>query len=179
VTGNTRPSWTITEASKRTGASDSTLRRYRAAGKFPGAYKDPSGAWRFPHEDLLAAGLTFSTPLGDQSTDQVTNSGIDYPITTPVDSHAEQVTKLEQALREERARADSAEQLAASYRENLHDVRRALHMLEAGTTSPQTVSDQPTQIETKVSDQPNDQPTSGTVSTPRTWWARLTGTHRQ
>jgi DNA-binding transcriptional MerR regulator len=169
-----RPAWTITEAAKRTGASDSTLRRYRAAGKFPGAYKDSSGAWRFPHEDLLAAGLSFSTPLGEQPAEQVVTHVSDQPL----NNQAEQVAQLEQALREERARADSAEQLAASYRENLDDVRRALRMLEAGTTSPEQVTDQPSNVKTKVSESVSDRPSQSMVTTPRTWWARLTGTRR-
>lgn len=173
---NPRPAWTITEAAKRTGASDSTLRRYRAAGKFPGAYKDSSGAWRFPHEDLLAAGLTFSTPLGEQPPDQQVAQVSDQPS----DSQAEQVAQLEQALREERARADSAERLAASYRENLDDVRRALRMLEAGTSSPEVVTDQSPNIsQTNGTESVSDRPSQNVVTTPRGWWAKLIGTRRQ
>lgn len=49
--------WTITEAVERTNASNSTIRRYRAQDKFPNAYKDSDGVWKYPVEDLLAAGI--------------------------------------------------------------------------------------------------------------------------
>jgi hypothetical protein len=55
---------------------------------------------------------------------------------------AEQLSKLEQALREERTRADNAERLAASYLDNVHDLRRALLMLEAGTSKPEQATEQ-------------------------------------
>lgn len=171
-----RPAWTLTEAAERTGASRSTLRRYRDAGKFPGAYKDTSGAWRFPHEDLLAAGLSFATPLGEQSSEQGQSKVPDHPVSRSIDREAKQVAQLEQALREERARADSAEQLAASYRENLDDVRRALRMLEAGTSQPEQASDQ---VQSKVSDHAGEQPSPHMVNNPRSWWTRFTGARRQ
>jgi predicted DNA-binding transcriptional regulator AlpA len=62
-----RPAWTLTEAVQRTGSSRSTLRRYLDAGKFPNAYKDTSKAWRFPLEDLLAAGLSVSEPPAERA----------------------------------------------------------------------------------------------------------------
>jgi predicted DNA-binding transcriptional regulator AlpA len=121
---NNRPAWTLTEAVQRTGASRSTLRRYLDAGKFPNAYKDTSKAWRFPLEDLLAAGLSVSEPPSERVQSLPTEQA---SIAT-----AEQVRKLEQALRDERTRADNAERLAASYLDNVQDLRRALLMLEAG-----------------------------------------------
>jgi predicted DNA-binding transcriptional regulator AlpA len=171
-----RPAWTLTEAAERTGASRSTLRRYRDAGKFPGAYKDASGAWRFPHEDLLAAGLSFATPPREQPSEQGQDRITDHPVSRSVNREAEQVAQLEQALREERARADSAERLAASYRENLDDVRRALRMLEAGTSQPERPADQ---VQTKVSEQAGEQPSPREVNHPRSWWTRFTGARRQ
>ena len=130
----TRPAWTLTEAVARTGASRSTLRRYLDAGKFPNAYKDTSKAWRFPLEDLLAAGLSVSEPPAERA--QST------PTEQPSTATNEQVSKLEQALREERTRADNAERLAASYLDNVHDLRRALLMLEAGTGKPEQATEQ-------------------------------------
>jgi predicted DNA-binding transcriptional regulator AlpA len=124
-----RPAWTLTEAVERTGASRSTLRRYLAADRFPNAYKDSSNAWRFPLEDLLAVGLSPSEPAREQTQSKVTEQASA--------ASAEQVSKLEQALREERMRADNAERLAASYLDNVHDLRRALLMLEAGTSKPE------------------------------------------
>jgi predicted DNA-binding transcriptional regulator AlpA len=129
-----RPAWTLTEAVERTGASRSTIRRYREAGKFPNAYKDTSKAWRFPLEDLLAAGLSVSEPAAERA--------LSTPTEQPNTATAEQVSKLEQALREERTRADNAERLAASYLDNVHDLRRALLMLEAGTSKPEQTNEQ-------------------------------------
>jgi predicted DNA-binding transcriptional regulator AlpA len=137
-----RPAWTLTEAVQRTGASRSTLRRYLDAGKFPNAYKDTSKAWRFPLEDLLAAGLSVSEPPKEHtlsaSSERAMSNGNDHTSTAT----AEQVSKLEQALREERTRADNAERLAASYLDNVHDLRRALLMLEAGTSKPERPTEQ-------------------------------------
>ena len=127
-----RPAWTLTEAVARTGVSRSTLRRYLDAGKFPSAYKDSSNAWRFPLEDLLAAGLSVSVPPSEQAQSVVTEQ--------PNKAHDEQVSVLEQALALERSRADNAERLAASYLDNVQDLRRALLMLEAGPCRPERAS---------------------------------------
>lgn len=132
-----RPAWTLTEAVQRTGASRSTLRRYQAAGKFPHAYKDSSNAWRFPLEDLLAVGLNPSEPARERALNASTEQGLSMSTEQPSSASAEQVSKLEQALREERTRADNAERLAASYLDNVQDLRRALRMLEAGTGQPE------------------------------------------
>ncbi|MGA9223605.1 MAG: helix-turn-helix domain-containing protein [Pseudomonas graminis] len=150
-----RPAWTLTEAVQRTGSSRSTLRRYLDAGKFPNAYKDSSKAWRFPLEDLLAAGLSVSEPPKERtlsaSTERALSNGNDHAST----ASAEQVSKLEQALREERTRADNAERLAASYLDNVHDLRRALLMLEAGTSKPEQATGQAQSV---VTEHANGQP---------------------
>jgi predicted DNA-binding transcriptional regulator AlpA len=128
-----RPAWTLTEAVQHTGASRSTLRRYLAAGKFPNAYKDTSNAWRFPLEDLLAAGLSPSESAREQR--------LNKPNEQAPPANDEQVSRLEQALRDERTRADNAERLAASYLANVEDLRRALVMLEAGSSKPERSSE--------------------------------------
>src|SRR5215217_7513906 len=57
------PRLTIAEAARLCGVSASTIRRYLADGRFPGAHQQPSpipgqrGLWRIPTQDLLAAGL--------------------------------------------------------------------------------------------------------------------------
>lgn len=143
-----RPAWTLTEAVQRTGASRSTLRRYLAAGKFPHAYKDSSNAWRFPLEDLLAAGLTPSEPAHERTQSKANEQGRDISTEQANAVTAEQVSRLEQALREERARADNAERLAASYQANVEDLRRALRMLEAGTSKPEQTGEQAQSVST-------------------------------
>lgn len=150
---SSRPAWTLTEAVQRTGSSRSTLRRYLDAGKFPNAYKDSSKAWRFPLEDLLAAGLTVSEPPADHA--QRTPSEQSKTTTD------EQVNKLEQALRAERTRADNAEILAASYLNNVHDLRRALLMIEASTGKPE----QPTEhAQNKVTEHAQNTQTNHNLS---------------
>lgn len=155
----TRPAWTLTEAVQRTGSSRSTLRRYLDAGKFPNAYKDTSKAWRFPLEDLLAAGLSVSEPPKEQtlsaSTERALSNSNDHASTAA----AEQVSKLEQALREERTRADNAERLAASYLDNVQDLRRALLMLEAGTSKPEQPTEQAQSMLTEQANATNGHPT--------------------
>jgi predicted DNA-binding transcriptional regulator AlpA len=157
-----RPAWTLTEAVQRTGASRSTLRRYQAAGKFPNAYKDSSNAWRFPLEDLLAIGLSPSEPARERasasreralstSSEQGQSTSTEQAKTTT----DEQVSKLEQALREERTRADNAERLAASYLDNVQDLRRALRMLEAGTGQPEQATERAQSV---LTEQANGQP---------------------
>lgn len=153
-----RPAWTLTEAVQRTGASRSTLRRYLEAGKFPNAYKDTSKAWRFPLEDLLAAGLSVSEPAGERA--------LSTPTEQASTAAAEQVSKLEQALREERTRADNAERLAASYRANVEDLRRALLMLEAGTSKPEQPTEQALSTSTGQSMTAPATLTESTVSKP-------------
>lgn len=153
-----RPAWTLTEAVQRTGASRSTLRRYLDAGKFPNAYKDTSKAWRFPLEDLLAAGLSVSEPPAERA--------LSAPTEQVTDAMSEQVSKLEQALRDERIRADNAERLAASYQANVQDLRRALRMIEVGNNRPEQTaehtqsmpSEQATQTSATIVESPMSKP---------------------
>jgi hypothetical protein len=145
------------------------LRRYRDAGKFPNTYKDSAGVWRFPLEDLLAVGLkpTDSDHPESTSSEQASTAS------------AEQVSKLEQALREERIRADNAERLAASYLDNVQDLRRALRMLEAGTSKPEQVSEQA--LTTSIGHHKNE-PEQASLNrpdpAPLRLWRRLSGTRR-
>jgi hypothetical protein len=136
-----RPAWSLTEAVERTGASRSTIRRYREAGKFPNAYKDTAGVWRFPLEDLLAVGLSPSEPARERAQSKASEQPLSASTEHASTSSVEQVSKLEQALREERTRADNAERLAASYLANVEDLRRALRMLEAGTGQPEQATE--------------------------------------
>lgn len=136
-----RPVWTLTEAVERTGASRSTIRRYREAGKFPNAYKDTSGTWRFPLEDLLAVGLSPSEPARERAQGKPAEHAVSMSAEQVSSVSSEQVSKLEQALILERTRAENAERLAASYLANVEDLRRALRMLETGTNNPAQAND--------------------------------------
>jgi predicted DNA-binding transcriptional regulator AlpA len=174
-----RPAWTLTEAVERTGASRSTIRRYREAGKFPNAYKDTAGAWRFPLEDLLAVGLSPSEPAREQAQSRSSEHVQNMPVEHPSSAFAEQVSKLEQALREERDRADNAERLAASYLDNLQDLRHALRMLEAGTNQREQASEH---SQSRLSEQPVTTPEPVSVSrqepAPLRLWRRLSSARR-
>jgi DNA-binding transcriptional MerR regulator len=126
-----RPAWTISEAVERTGASRSTIRRYRESGKFPHSYKDSSGVWRFPLEDLLAAGLKLIDPAQAEQLTMPTEQVQNMPEQVSAELLSK-VTELERALAVERARNEGLERLAQAAQENVIDLRRALRMLEAG-----------------------------------------------
>ena len=154
-----RPAWTISEAVDRTGASRSTIRRYRDAGKFPHAYKDSTGVWRFPLEDLLAAGLQIIDPAQAERMTQSTEQAQPEPEQVS-DSLLSKVTELERALAVEQARNAGLERLAQAAQENVLDLRRALRMLEVG--KPEQVSDEPVN---RVSEQPVTTPIEQPVTT--------------
>jgi DNA-binding transcriptional MerR regulator len=142
-----RPAWTITEAVERTDASRSTIRRYRDSGKFPHAYKDSGGVWRFPLEDLLAAGLRLIDPAHAEHVTTASEQGQPAP-EHPSEELLSKVTELERELAVEKARNEGLERLAQAAQENVIDLRRALRMLEVG--KPEQVSAEPVN---KVSEQ--------------------------
>lgn len=169
-----RPAWTLTEAVERTGASRSTIRRYREAGKFPNAYKDTAGTWRFPLEDLLAVGLSPSEPSRERAQSKASEQAQSTPTEHASSASDEQVSKLEQALILERTRAENAERLAASYLANVEDLRRALRMLEAGAGQPEQIAE-PAQSKVATHGQPATAQQNPPVSTPEqaTRWSAL------
>ena len=130
-----RPAWRLSEAVERTNASRSTLRRHLENGRLPNAYKDTSGAWRFPIEDLLAAGVSM---LKSESVNQVSVSA-EQPTEQPLSNHAQRIAELEQQLAVERERSAGLERLAAFAHERAEDLRMALRMIE-GTKPEQALS---------------------------------------
>ena len=176
-----RPSWTLSEAAALCGVSRSTVRRYREDGRFPHAFKDTAGLWKIPTEDLLAVGWTTSASATDVPPEPALGVPTVEPASHPAD---ERIKELERALELERARADAAAALAASYRENITDLRQALRMIEAPKTVP---SEHPEQaLKTSLSG-PAEQAVSVPMSIPahvseaslsapsRSWWRRLVG----
>lgn len=129
--GMSRPSWNIGDAAERCGVSRSTVRRYRESGRFPNAFKDTSGAWKIPLEDLLAVGWSPVDPSQSAPAEPVQESA------------AERVRELEQALALERVRRESAERLAAQTEANLSDLRTALRMLEGNAVSAPVSASEP------------------------------------
>lgn len=182
TTTGTRPAWTISEAAERCGVSRSTVRRYREQGKLPNAFTDAGGAWKIPLDDLLAVGWKPNAPTPEPA--------LSKPSELPTDqAMVERVRELEQALSAERARADAAENLAASFRQNADDLRMALRMIEGPRletpepTSEQALSRPPEQpyaapVEQDEQAQPaHEQPTlntdGGRHSAPAPLWRRL------
>jgi len=108
------------------------VRRYRESGRFPNAYKTPAGEWKIPLPDLLAVGWKPSGPEPEPAQPEHVSAPSGQP-SRPAE--AERINELEQALSRERARADAAERLAASFRQNAEDLRMALRMLEGGKVS--------------------------------------------
>ncbi len=173
-----RPSWTLSEAAERTGASRSTIRRYRETGKFPNAYKGTDKQWRVPVEDLLASGLTLN---GQAQVEQV-NTLSEQPTEQAPEPLSERVRELETLLAVERARAAGLERVVAAAEANAADLRMALRMIEAarpertGQAHPERVSaptEQATAPAPEQGEQPEQAHTVATQAVPRGRWRRL------
>jgi excisionase family DNA binding protein len=162
----TRPAWTLTEAAERTGVSRSTVRRYREAGKLPGAFKDSAGTWRFPLESLLAAGLKIVEPAQDERLTMPTEQGRP-DAEQPTAELRLRILELEKELAVEQAHRAGLERLAEAAEANARDLRMALRMLEAGKAEPAQVERVGT---------PSEHAASVAVSSPeqpsrkRRWW---------
>ena len=171
-----RPAWTISEVVERTGASRSTIRRYRDAGKFPHAFKDSAGVWRVPIEDLLAAGLKVIDPARTEQVTQAIDQAQPAPEQATVNLR-DQVAELERALAVERARNEGLERAAAAAEQNARDLRMALRMLEVSRPEQAHVGRLSTVTEQAVSN-PAEQPPTRHATTleqpagqrPRTRW---------
>lgn len=171
-----RPAWTISEAVERTGASRSTIRRYRDAGKFAHAFKDSAGVWRVPIEDLLAAGLSVSDPARVEQVSQV-NEQVQPAHEQATVTLREKVTELERALAVEQARNEGLQRAAAAAEQNARDLRQALRMLEVSRPEQATTEHMNTVTE-QVLTSPAEQLTNRQPTTleqpagplPRTGW---------
>jgi excisionase family DNA binding protein len=131
-----RPRWSVAQAAKRAGVARSTIQRYIAQGRMPGAYRTGDGVWSIGVEDLLGAGLMPDRPAPpDEAAEGVQHAHAP----TPADDTAElarRVAELEAELaaerallQAERARRESDERKAA---EHIADLRRSIAALEAG-----------------------------------------------
>lgn len=146
--------------------SRSTVRRYREQGKFPNAFKDSSGAWKIPLEDLLAVGWKPNAPAQSE------------PVSAPPEpdkSINDKVLELEQALMLERVKREAAEQANMQMKANLEDLRTAMRMIEAKPVSgpvslPEPAKGLPTEpASARLPEQPQEpaeQPKK------RRWWHR-------
>lgn len=126
---STRPRYPLSRAAQMAGVSLSTVKRRLAAGEFPNAVRDDSGAWLVPVEDLLAAGfhLNRSTTQGSDDQTQATDPGMNDRVT----DLERQLTDARATIRVEQARREAAEQVAAAHEQRAATAERALLMLEA------------------------------------------------
>lgn len=123
-----RPAWTLSESAERTTASRSTLRRYLAAGRFPGAYKDSKGQWRFPMEDLLAVGIELRKASETSPSEQVQEENEPEPSLLTDEAR---LRELELALAIERERNEGLQRLVDATKQGADDLRLALRAIEA------------------------------------------------
>lgn len=140
-----RPAWTLTEATERTTASRSTLRRYHEAGRFPHAYKDTAGKWRFPVDDLLASGIELvrTSPTGQAQPAQPEQPPAVQAPTTPDAEAQRRLHELELQLAVERERNEGLQRLVDAAETGRNDLRRALLILEAPKPAPAPAAEAP------------------------------------
>lgn len=148
-----RPAWRLSEAVERTNASRSTLRRHLESGRFPNAYKDGSGAWRFPIEDLLAAGVSMLKSKPEVPVSVFAEQPPEQPMSNP----GQRIMELEHQLALERERSAGLARLAESAQAHTDSLRTALRMIEG------TKSEQPTEQALSV---PSEQAQDDAVSNP-------------
>ena len=128
----TRPRWTLSEAAERVGASRSTLRRRLEAGAFPSAYRDTTGIWHIPLEDLLAAGFSPAQPVSTSSVTDLAHSETEH-----AHELAQRLQAAEIALSAERAQRLAAAQVAAAERRRADSLEMALRLLGPAPTTPE------------------------------------------
>jgi hypothetical protein len=126
-----RVTLTFAQAAEATGVSKSTIRRMFERQEFPQAFKDPSGTWRLPVEDLLVAGLVLHR----------TDRG---PGDEP-GSLTQEFERLQVENRVLRERLQSVTALAEERGERIHDLRLALRMLPASWAERFQPSGEPTE----------------------------------
>lgn len=156
-----RPAWRLSEAVERTNASRSTLRRHLENGRFPNAYKDSSGAWRFPIEDLLAAGVSLLKSNPEIPVSVLTEQPHEHPSEQPLSNQGQRIMELEHQLALERERSAGLARLAESAQAHADSLRTALRMIEG------TKPEQPTeQALSTLTEQPSERAQGGAVSDP-------------
>lgn len=188
-----RPALSIREATKATGASRSTIRRYREAGKFPNAYQyGDDHAWHIPVDDLIAAGLRLTeqgTPEqgeqgGHPTSEQGGGPGPEQGEQPPVSSGEptvamplSQVIELNERVARAEAAAEAAalrvDDLARSAATQTQALERAItgleHALRAIEASPAVQVPAPAQTANVVDVRQPVNPTEP-VPVARHWW---------
>lgn len=188
-----RPALSIREATKATGASRSTIRRYREAGKFPHAYQyGDDHAWHIPVDDLLRAGLRLTeqgsgeqgeqeaNPPSEQGGGPGSEQGEQPPVSSPeptVPMPLSQVIELNERLARAEAAAEAAalraDDLARSAATQTAALERAIagleHALRAIEAGPAVHAPEPPAT-ANVIDVRQPAPPTETVPVARHWW---------
>ena len=188
-----RPALSIREATKATGASRSTIRRYREAGKFPNAYQyGDDHAWHIPVDDLLSAGLRLTeqgsgeqgepgaNPAPEQGGGPGSEQGEQAPVSSPeptVPMPLSQVIELNERLARAEAAAEAAalraDDLARGAATQTAALERAIagleHALRAIEAGPAVHAPEPPAA-TNVIDVRQPAPPTETVPVARHWW---------
>lgn len=163
---STRPTLTIAQAVDQFEISRATLRRGIDSGRFPNAAKDSGGRWGIPLDDLIGAGVKGRKTWLNEGAHQGAHQGghpahNDHPqgahnpagplqkLVASELAHedarelAQGARELAHELAEERRRValleaqlEGEKQLRAAAERNADDLRSAMRMIEAGTTSP-------------------------------------------
>lgn len=131
-TGSGRPRWSVSQASKHAGVARSTIQRYLAQGRMPGAQRLPDGTWSIGVEDLLAAGFRVDAPTPPDGPAEGVPRG---PAEAGADDGAEparRIAELESALADAQRRAEVAEAIARERADRIADLRQTVAALEAG-----------------------------------------------
>jgi len=128
---DSRPKFSVVQASVRTGAARSTIQRHLRKGAFPNAHQLPDGTWQIPVTDLIGAGFRVDAPT---PADEVTRGQAhDAEVMA-------RVSALESQLAQALARAAAAEAVAAE-RERVIEVQaNTLRMLTAGRSDAPAVA---------------------------------------
>lgn len=146
-----RVEFSLSEAVEVTGRSKSTLVRAVKAGKLPNAYKDLSGAWKLPVEDLIAAGYPPTPPEAPQA------------VTEPSRGVSEHIRELEARIELLQTKLAAEQTLRAEIIKRAENAERALLLLESSHSHPNNDLSTPyiNDLSQPIS-QPISQPTSNT-----------------
>lgn len=125
-----RPQLTISQAATEFDVSRSTLKRGLESGRYAGAEKDTSGAWRIPVEALHQEHKPRASPHQVSKVTQAKTLA-QTPLNQDQDL-TQKVRDLEQALAIEQAERRAAERVAEAEARRAETAERALLMIESG-----------------------------------------------
>jgi hypothetical protein len=143
-----RPALTLSAAAAACGVSRSTIRRRRESGDFPSAFRDETGSWHVPIEDLLACGFRLthqgeglsssSRPGGEHGQGHTSEQAPKQGGQAPEQALTDALVAAEARATIAEARAESLERVLAERAQVVEALQVALRAIEA---RPQAVVD--------------------------------------